>query len=496
MKIKEIEINNYKAFYGKRKIPIGGKNVFIYGENGSGKSSLYYALKDFFQSSIETIDLNAVENIFIDPAKKGNSFIKVSFRPDKDGRNKIQTYEFSAARNDARRAGDTSIKDANTLKSFLTYKHLLDIHHIKGDDEIDIFSLLAKGVLKHFKYALTSGNEIGELWDKVESNLKRETSKSFNISQKKMAVTASLKAFDDAFGQLFEKPTATKPNPEYLLDHAKPILNVFEHDLEIDLDYKKGKINSDFNGFEKGKQPKVIVKLKYNHKEIPKPHLFLNEARLSAIAISIYLGMIKRHPQLKPFKILFLDDIFIGLDISNRLPLLTILDTHFSEYQVFITTYDRPWYEFVKSFLEGKAGWTTLEFYSTKIDKGFEIPRIIDNNDFISRAEEYVKENDYKCAAVYTRTAFERELQKFCDRKSIPVKYHKQVKKYSSEDFWSAIKTAGHITAGMESDIEQYRDLVLNAFSHYNTEKHEIKKELQNAIIKIKALKAALDGIA
>ena len=55
MKIKVIEINNYKAFYGKQKINVGGKNLFIYGENGSGKSSLYYALKDFFQSSIEDI---------------------------------------------------------------------------------------------------------------------------------------------------------------------------------------------------------------------------------------------------------------------------------------------------------------------------------------------------------------------------------------------------------------------------------------------------------
>jgi len=48
MKIKTIEINNYKAFYGKYEIDVKGKNLFMYGENGSGKSSLFYALKDFF----------------------------------------------------------------------------------------------------------------------------------------------------------------------------------------------------------------------------------------------------------------------------------------------------------------------------------------------------------------------------------------------------------------------------------------------------------------
>jgi ABC-type uncharacterized transport system ATPase subunit len=53
--------------------------------------------------------------------------------------------------------------------------------------------------------------------------------------------------------------------------------------------------------------------------------------------------MIKRHPQGIAYKILFLDDIFIGLDIANRLPLLNILDEHFPEYQIFLTTYDKPW---------------------------------------------------------------------------------------------------------------------------------------------------------
>lgn len=58
MKIQTIEISNYKAFHGRYDIKVGGKNLFIYGENGSGKSSLYYALKDLFQASIEDIDLN------------------------------------------------------------------------------------------------------------------------------------------------------------------------------------------------------------------------------------------------------------------------------------------------------------------------------------------------------------------------------------------------------------------------------------------------------
>jgi AAA15 family ATPase/GTPase len=60
MKIMTIQIKNYKAFYGEHEFNVDGKNLFVYGENGSGKSSLYYALKDFFQSVVETINFEFI----------------------------------------------------------------------------------------------------------------------------------------------------------------------------------------------------------------------------------------------------------------------------------------------------------------------------------------------------------------------------------------------------------------------------------------------------
>ncbi len=164
MRIQTIEITNYKAFLGTHKINVGGKNLFIYGENGSGKSSFYYALKDFFQSSVEDIDLSQLENVFVQPGSEGMTAIKVSFKPNSQGQRKSKTYSWNSVNNDTRVAADTSIRDGNKLKSFLTYKHLLAIHHLKKDETINLFNLLVNGVLKHFKYSLTGGKELGELW--------------------------------------------------------------------------------------------------------------------------------------------------------------------------------------------------------------------------------------------------------------------------------------------------------------------------------------------
>ena len=485
MRIQTIEITNYKAFHGTHKIAVSGKNLFIYGENGSGKSSLYYALKDFFQSSIEDIDLNELESIFVPKEEQGHIAIKVTFKPGGQAQTRGKTYQFTATKNDSRKTADTSIRDGNNLKSFLTYKHLLAVHHLKKDDSINLFDLLVKGVLQHFKYSLTGGRELGGLWTEVEELIGRKISRQYPSNKKRADVNGAIKRFNEAFGELFKEDS-----PEYILKHAGPILDKFNHNITFKLRFSQIRPSSDYASLEAAE---VGVEIFYAGKRIKKPHLFLNEARLSAIAISIYLGMIKRHVQGIPCKVLFLDDIFIGLDIGNRLPLLEILESEFSDYQIFITTYDKPWFEYAKSFLDGKSGWKTLEFYAQICDEGFEMPAIFDNQDLITKAEKHLQQCDYKAAAVYTRSAFEKIIRKYCEKKNKLVVFKSRLKAYTTEDFWKVIKD--DVAQATKADIEKYRTLVLNPFSHYNTEQHEIGTELQNAIQAVKDLKNNVDAL-
>ena len=71
MRITEIEIKNFKAFYGTYRIDLhkAGKNLLVYGENGSGKSSLYFALKLFLESGDDPSHrFENDQNIFITDA--------------------------------------------------------------------------------------------------------------------------------------------------------------------------------------------------------------------------------------------------------------------------------------------------------------------------------------------------------------------------------------------------------------------------------------------
>jgi len=68
--IKEIVITNFKFFEESKKLEINGKNVLIYGENGSGKSTVFWALYTFFESSFKKkndvtkyFDISSKENL-------------------------------------------------------------------------------------------------------------------------------------------------------------------------------------------------------------------------------------------------------------------------------------------------------------------------------------------------------------------------------------------------------------------------------------------------
>jgi len=498
MRIKKVEVRDYKAFYGLNEFNVEGKNLFIYGENGSGKSSFYYALKDFFQSSTETLSYDETENIFLNKAQKGKGYIEVTFNPDKHGNAIDKKYTVKKSSKNTYTAGDTSIRDAIKLKSFLTYKHLLSIHHIKKEKEIDLFDLLVKGVLKHFKsVAITGTKELGELWDTVEVAIGKETSQGFNIITKKKEVDEAIDKFNTAFKKLFDANSI-----ENIMKFAQPILDKFGHNIEIELSYTQARPSSKYVDIERNH---VKAKVKYLGKEIPKPHIFLNEARLSAIAISIYLGMVKRHIQGIPCKVLFLDDIFIGLDISNRLPLLEILNIDFSAYQVFITTYDKPWYEFVRTnYLNRNNKWKCFEIYAGRTKKGFTIPVVkeikgLGNNDhithFIQTAEDYHNKGDNKAAGVYLRSAFEAILKQFCFGK-VTVKYTTDQSKLKAVEFWNPTKIhnqATGLTQNTKDEIDNLLSLVFNPLNHYDINKNEHSSEISRALNILNTLRTELN---
>ena len=469
MRITEIEIKNFKAFYGTYRIDLhkSGKNLLVYGENGSGKSSLYFALKLFLESGEDPSHrFENDQNIFITDA----GYIKLYLRADR--RSKLYTYEWSE---NVRETDDELIIEASKAKGFLDYKSLLDTHylHHKSED-VNVFNLLVETLLANT--VNIEGRSLAEDWADIEPLFQDQVTAS---------EIATLEERIESFNiELANRLTELEPI-------ASEILVKFGHNVAINFEFTGIKYNPESRALD---NQEILLTVELFDRNIPEHHRFLNEARLSAIAIAIYFSSILMQPE-SDLKILALDDVLIGLDMSNRLPVLDMLAEYFPEHQIFLTTYDKAWYEIVKQ-RTSDAEWEYAEFYTSEPNE-HEIPIHVQDKPYLEKAKEYFTANDYKACVIYLRTAFEAAIKKCCEKKNLQVRYRENPKELQSNDFWEPIKKMelddGTPFLGQEliDEIELYRSIILNPLSHARIVP-VVKKEVFEAIEAVETLEDKL----
>ena len=478
MKTTNIEIKNFRAFPKPYQIKLdnAGKSLLVYGENGSGKSSLYLALKYFFESSVnedqkesKDTEFENHQNIFTeDPG-----YIKLRFRSEQP--QKQETYEWSE---NVKETNNNLIIEISKASRFLDYKNLLGVHYLQQEGEsVNVFDLLVETLLADTVDPVTD-RTLAEAWDNIQKPYPRRSAK-----HQIAALKQRIEVFND---ELVNRLADLRPK-------VHDILGKFGYKVELDLDFQGVTYN------EKNKtldNQQILLNVKFFDKDISERYLLLNEAKLSAIAISIYLSSILLLPDPKSgLRILALDDVLIGLDMSNRFPVLDILEEDFKDYQIFLMTYDKAWYEIVKQRTSEKD-WKYTEFYFMATD-AYEIPVCKEDAPYLEKAKEYLDENDYKACAVYVRTAFEAAIKQYCENKGLAVKYRENPKDLKSEDFWVPIKMEMDKTDVLLLDlrvvdkIELTRKFTLNELSHASVA-NIYRKELEDAIDAVEDLETAL----
>jgi wobble nucleotide-excising tRNase len=108
-------------------------------------------------------------------------------------------------------------------------------------------------------------------------------------------------------------------------------------------------------------------------------HQFLNEARLSAVATCLFLAgvLLSDNDYSNPDypRFLVLDDSLIGLDLQNRLPVLRLLTSKaFKNYQIFLLTHDRVWFDIARGHVREQDGWLHWELLADE-STGKLVPR-------------------------------------------------------------------------------------------------------------------------
>lgn len=190
-KIDTLQIHNFKFFDQQEPIKLGGKHLLLYGENGSGKSSIYWALYTLFEASQkqsekikkyfkkEAESPETLLNIYAEPITESdgtehfNSFIKVitdSVPP--------KTFEISLLDTTINTKADA--KQINQASDFLNYKVLYKFQDFWNGEPIDLANIFIGYILPYVtfsEYELWRGGSLEaranayEMWKEIQKGL-------------------------------------------------------------------------------------------------------------------------------------------------------------------------------------------------------------------------------------------------------------------------------------------------------------------------------------
>lgn len=494
--INKIHITGFKAFPGDFELVLNGKHLLIYGENGSGKSSIYYALHCLFQSPLKRdagkkyFDKNNDQNLKNINNYNVDSKIWIDFvdrHPfiyllDKNGYNTTLL-------------GGAHPLPADINGCFINHQFIFHFFNFRNSQKINLFPVFIKDILPFCKDE-RSGYHIGQMYDDITSSIVKKgrhidpayiaNIDYFNNAVKQVVENMNIYA-SDIYNKFFKDSTdcdlqirlrydsnndkpINDPN-EYWLKYDNIIERVRENHSIIERKSSYKKLNFPFIGLE------ISEIIDGVPRKMLKPQSYFNEAKLTAIALSVRFALLNLE---KPAdgRFLALDDMLISLDMSNRSKVVNFLLSISDKYKIYLFTHDRAFFEYFKHKSKRlSSGWLYKEIYMD--DK--KEPYWRNSETYLGNAEHFIKQHEYEIAGNFLR----KEAESFC-KDFLPKKLH-----YSSG--YSLLDLNGLICnckkfaeeSGMEDttlfdELDDHRKFVLNPASHdsYDVVKyvHEVKK--------------------
>ena len=500
-KINGIVINGFKAFPSLHTIELEGKHLLMYGENGSGKSSIYYALHCIFNSYRKpdkgkkyfdkSNSQNLVNRFFSQKNALDKPHVAINWSDRDGGLFSSKVFE----------EGCEELKELAELETFFVNHQLLNgFFNFTNSNSINLFPIFQREILP---YKYTNKQSLSIMYEQIVN----EALKLGNNSP-----TKQIKEMIDSFNSELDS---------FIGDINISVSDIYKNyfktegdqDLSILLTYPEENPNPDvfFDGFrlkwdnrlirnQRGELERTINKsliepiigiiIKENGNEILKPHVYFNEAKLTAIALSIRFALLKginpaddSTPPEGSF--LALDDMLISLDMSNRTKVVDFLLKISDKYKIYLFTHDKAFFNYVCHEIHQSGKTEDWVYKRVSYNANNKEPIVLDeHSDYLSKAKYFYEIGDYDTSAINIRKQLEQSVGELLPYE---LKVDTKGRFISLEKLWDKFVTfysnnGKPLDPVMQNLFSDSKLLILNVAAHY--------QRLSNPIYKIELDKA------
>lgn len=505
-RIKSLKLSNFKFFKEEETIKLDGKHLLLYGENGSGKSSVFWGLYTLLESSMKTA--RETEKYFKPLASSDESLVNIyanemscisSRKAHYDSYIELEdnnSVKYILSLLDNSICGNNGAKESRKATDFINYQAIFKFQEFKNSETPDLYNVFCYSILPYVTFGpitlkgkpLSNAND---MWKEYQigpgttTNSKGDTIQVHKHSQDYIDFVNFERHFDSALAALID----------FINTEALGMMKKLGYNMGFKLEYTSPTFEKKYKQYIPTPFKVVLCITHYNNKSVTvrKPHTFLNEAKMAAVATAIRLLVLNHRVSSaveNALNVLVLDDVMISLDMSNRDRLMDLLlDEYASKYQMLFLTHDKSLYNFVDYKLKQHKqdnDWLRKEMYIGECEyTKQEFPVIIDGEcEALEKAKKFFQAKDYTTTAVYIRQTIEKIFSE-----AVPDEVKRNIDNKMKDKFiplnntWQQVKRIHkNIPKHVQDLFDQSKLMILNPSAHNQRLSQPIyRRELQDA---------------
>lgn len=487
MRIKEVELKYFK-FHQELTVDFNGKSLLIYGENGTGKSSIYEALYSNFYHQKR---LDKYMDISI--TYKNRNFRDESLEVNID----FDSSDVTLNRNDSA-ITNFDVLEMNNIKPTIYFANERVLNRLVKEN---FYITLKDTLVEHFPNLKEIERTLEDKFEEVrrwKNDIKHEQRQSLKKGIQPKDYDSEIGRYKDNLNN--ELPEINKSfiiafEEEVQKDEINKIIkDNFDENFSISFDFQGAEIPTTSQNLGLDFEISLpIIKIKIDDIECNgKLSQHFNEAKLKLVGVAIYFALAKKYEASGDgFKLLVLDDFLTSLDMSNRKLIMKYILEEFKDYQKLILTHNLQFFNMTRKMIdlnsEDKKQWKIQKLFvhnnqAFLYDK--DISYLKEADDSLSRGDEHSAGNFIRKEFERITTEFEQllelgrveDLQNIIDSLKSKDKHYIYSHKVTNAFYSDVQKTLQDTTK--EADVNLKR--IQSAFKKLNQAEIEFTQQIKN----------------